>query len=282
MPQEAEVDRSLIKVAALGLISVAAAFLFGYGLNNFLASGGLITLLFVPAAAIFFLTLFLFQILFIKSISIVAVITFVESLFILIAFYYSFSLWLILGLLLFFILLISAYQQGVAEIKNSFKIRFFHFSQPALSRASTAIAVLVTLVYLSGLNLQDPAAIKNSVSGLIKPMEPIIARMSGQIISGLMPKNIGLPFKPSQLFSSGEFIEFISQSVGATTAALPPVYKNLILFAIGLAVFLTIKGLFKILNYLVSLAAFVIFQFLRAVGFFHITLESRSKEVLIL
>ncbi len=70
--QEAEVDRSLVKIIALGAVSVALAFLFGYALSGFLIAGNFWLLITAVVAAIFFLALFIFQSFFIKSVSVAA------------------------------------------------------------------------------------------------------------------------------------------------------------------------------------------------------------------
>ena len=273
--QEAEVDRSLVKIIALGVVSVALAFLFGYALSGFLVAGSFRLLITAVVAAIFFLALSIFQSFFIKSGSIAALIILLESSVMVAAFYKNFSFWIVLGALFLFLLLLGGYRWGSKELKNIFKVHFFHVGRPIAARASTALLVFVTIAYLGSLNFSDPSAAKGMIKGMIQPMEPLIARIVGQ----LLPPGAGMLIKPNQLVSAELMTDFIYQATIAKILLLPKLFQNLILLGIGL---LSLKSFAFIVNYLVLFAAYILYQILKAAGFFYISLESRSKEVIIL
>ena len=173
--------------------------------------------------------------------------------------------------------LLLGYYFGSRESSNVFKIRVSQIGPLIAGRALTALAIFVALAYLGTTNLLDPSSAKNFILGIVNPVEPLALN----IVSGIMPEAAGA-LRNNKLFSAEAMADLIYQSTAAKIFLLPKLYQNLIVAAVGLLVFFTIKGFSPLIRFLVIPVAFAFYQFLRAFGFFYVTLESRSKEVIVI
>lgn len=277
MVEQAEVDRSPVKIAVLGFITAVFALIFGYTLSRLLSSADLpMTAVFI-GAAVFFLASSLLLTFFVHSVSVAVIVFAVSVLAIAAIFLKFFSGWLFLGSLLLFLFLLEAYLSGCNELKNTFKIKFFRAGRRTIGKASTALAIFVTIIYVLSFRLDDPAAIKSFIAASIRPVQPLIEQIYSQFssFSQFAPASfIKLPSTP-------EITDLISKAAIAKLKSLPKIYRQLIAFSFGLLVFLTLKSLLFIINYLALFLAYVFYEILKSLGFFYIALESRAKEVIV-
>jgi hypothetical protein len=301
-----------IKIISLGTISVALMGIFAYFLSSFLAAGNLKILMFGLLAVCFWLILFSFQVFFMDSVQIAGLITFFEMGALGVFFLGQISLnILILILAALFGFLWWVYYGGVQERKNFFRIKYFRIALPAIAKASTLLAAFVAAVYLFSLKLDDPTASKKTLLALLKPMEPILAnflpgfRLESSLRSmaaGVLPAEAAvLPEaqralvidRTAQELSKqlggllgvkvnvqSKVIDIIYQATAGRLFQLPKIFQNLILFGVWLLIFLTIKAVLFIINWLALFIGFIISEILYSAGFYKITRESRSQEII--
>lgn len=276
MNKTAEVDYSLIKIISLGIISVILAFLFGSTLNKFLLSSNFLLLIIISVIMIFFLSLYLLQVLFIKSLFLFGLISLGEVLAIIISFFtiFSFDI-LIISSVVLFILLLSNYLQGSKNLKQVLKINFFSIGQPIVRRASTALAIFAIILCINFLNaqFQDSLGSKKIIKRLMNPVQSFILQISPQFATQaqMLPPDYLVDYS----------VDFINQGVLGNFRSASSFYQNLVLIGIGIFVFLTIKVPLFILIFLALLVTFIIYQLLRAFNFFTIISETRAKEIII-
>ena len=313
--QQAEVEYSPIKTIFLGAIFVALSLIFGYTLKGLILNGNLTSLIYLGIALLGFLSFFSLQPFFVKSFQIGALIVFLGTLALVGMFYQSISLLLAAAGLVTFLIFLGALGAGQAEIKNVLKIRFSRVAKTAISRASTALALFAVVLFMSSINLTNTEFSRKALDLLVKPAGPIVGsilgiknfsidRPLGEVISQALPQEIqGLPpalktqatnevikkleqtisgFVSVGIKSSDTLADIIYNATFAKLALLPKMIQNLILVGLGLLLFLTIKSMLFFVNFVVWGIAFVLYKLLFLLGFFHVTLEGRAKETIVL
>ncbi len=150
---EAEVDRSMVKIGALAAVGVISFFLFGFFLKLFILEKAGDSFIFLAVAAIVFLIIFFFQIFFIKTSQWINLIISLESLGLAVGFYDKISSTLLLAVLAVFLILLWANYSGRREFQNTLKIRFFQISRIVFPKAIMGLALFASVAYydLSGL-----------------------------------------------------------------------------------------------------------------------------------
>lgn len=321
-PQQAEVEYSLTRIIILGAIFIATALLFSYALREFIINTNLNQFLYLLIAIVVFLIFFALFTFFVKSFQVGALIVFLGISAATIIFYKSFSLILFLASLFTFLLLLAALASGQAEIKNVLKIKFLKIAKLMISKGATALALFIVIIFVSSINLTEAKFLDKAIDFLIKPdfliklVGPLVAGMplGDQAISWdkslreiftaqLPPEYAALPQavkdkaineavkKLEQQISSIAKIrikptdtlkDIISNLISENLAALPKSTLNLILVGLGIILFALIRSGLFVINYFVLLLTFLIYKILFVTGFFHITLESRGKEVVVL
>lgn len=292
-----------LKVFIIGALSVIFAAAFGYFFKLFLDNSDLRIFLVFLTAAVFWITAFLFQVFFIDSRAVSAVIVFLEALVWGVVFWQSRVATLLLSVLIVLaVILFWAQRVFSAEIKNVFQIRFGKIAFRAAARVSTALAILVTVIYFGSIDFKDQTLAKKTLSAMLKPAEPIAARflpgfklesslaqLAGQLAPAKMQPAIteqltllvkdwfGVTAKPQDTV-----LDVVYRATVGKLLTLPVYMQNIILAGVGILIFLIIKGFLFIINWLAVFLGFIGYEVLRAAGFYKITLESRSKEVIVL
>ncbi len=164
------------------------------------------------------------------------------------------------------ILLVLAHQAGQNGIKNSFKIQFFSLGKHGAAHIMTAAAIIITIASLSSLSLDAPKLARQFFDKTIVSAEAL------------------LPVELRQLPVSvrAQLYEQIFTAIFGWIAGLTPAAQQGIIIGIWALVFLSIKGALVLGNWVVLGVGFLIYEVLRSAQFFTITLESRSKEVIVL
>ncbi|OGY66863.1 MAG: hypothetical protein A3I24_04210 [Candidatus Harrisonbacteria bacterium RIFCSPLOWO2_02_FULL_41_13b] len=273
--QEQKTNNALVKLIVLGAISLAPAYFFGYALSNLFAATSLGMLILAFAAGVIFLALFVIHNLLIQQFWLFAAIAAGEALVMLAGFYQKLSLWNGGGALGLFVFLLLGYYFGSQEANNVFKIRLSQLGPVIAGRALTALAILTAVAYLGTVNFFQPDTVRQFILGIVKPIQPLVTEIVGNIVPGA-----GSLVQTNKFFSAEAMADLIYQSTASKIFLLPKIYQDLIVAAVGLLIFLTIKGFSPLIRVLVIPVALAFYQFLRAFGFFHIELESRSKEVI--
>lgn len=320
--EEADVDKSIVKIyslAALGIIS----FLFsGYFFKLFLSGDNLNNFLISVIAAVISLIIVLFQILFIKDIWRVHLICLVEVLGLFAIFYDKLEnvLMLPLGAMLFLLFLLFANYSGIRELKNMIKIDFWRVSKIVLPKTIAGSLVFFCFAFV-GLTISENKffisqdnfeKIFASTSGIIQIVFPsfdqslniheLVLNMANERVNE-SPQFENLPKAvKNQIISQtvSDFENNISKIAGSNIntqlkvgEALFEIIKmkfdeassknqTYVLIGISLALFFIIESFAMPIRLIISFFAYLIYEVLFALGFVFVSLESRSKEIIIL
>lgn len=321
---EAEVDRSITKITVLAIVGVVLAFFFGYYLKIFLAAGDWSLLWITSLLALGFLSFFLLNVFFIKSLARATLIIFLESGAVLAGFYDRLSIDLAIGGAALAVLLFWSVYSGQTEMKNLLKIKFWRIGKIVVPKAVAAVALFVSIAYYANLqgNVlggEDFFISRSGFEKIIASSAPLIKKIipefdlslsAGEVLNKLaetqvegnpqaqiLPENI----KRQLIVDAARDLEKkISDFTGTAfdlkakvsdtlygimikkVSGLSPEYQGV--FQVGMAalIFLTIIGLVLPIRWLTSFIAFLVYESLIALGFAVVSLEGRSKEIVLL
>jgi len=297
-----------VKVTTLGVLSVALAALFAYFFSAFLGGSSPNAAWYALGAAVLWLVFVVFQVFFVSDIIPASFIIFFETVaFGLFTWHIGTTVMSLAALVLLAAFLWWSHTAGANEMNNAFKLHFYKIAMPAAARASTALALFLAVIYVGSINLKDPTASKRVLENVFKPAEPIIARIIpgfkfNDTLGGILTKSSPVkPEAPGTITAQvNQMIDTLEKAIGvraaqadqiidilykATIGRLLTLSKNmqtLILLGVGLLLFLTVKGLLFIVNWVVLLIVYIAMKVLQATGFYKISLENRSKEVVVL
>lgn len=303
----------LIKTVAIAIFSAASALLFSLLFNNFINLGDLPSLLFLVAATIVFLAVFLLQSLLLDNFSVNLGISVLDVVLMTVIFFSHLSIIMIAASIGVICALISAYYLARLELKNNLEIRFFKIGNNLMRVASSALAIFGIIVYLSLLNLQDPAAARKAVTALVKPAEPITAayipgfKVTNSLIEvsrKLIPEELQSAPQATQeefvrqsstrlsetiggflkvLVRPGDsVVDIVYQATIAKFLKLSSLAKNLVLVGAGLLSFFFVKFFLIFINWLAIMLAFGAYQLLWGAGFFKVEIETKTKKTIVL
>lgn len=145
--EEAEVDRSLIKILFFGLITVAANGAAIYGFKSFLETFNYFFLFLALIAGLIFLTAAALNVLFIKSFTKIFLIILLAVVLPVLLFYPDFSMVVIAGAAVFLAWSVSASQRAFNIAVNSVKVKFFSVVGPALAKTITGLLLFATAIF---------------------------------------------------------------------------------------------------------------------------------------
>jgi len=272
-------------------------------------------------AAVVFLIIFLLQTLFIKSARLLNDILILESLALVAPFILGFSLYVLLAYASALFFFWAGTKRGQREIDNQVKIKFFRIERHTLPHVLTGLSLFMSLVYVNAIGLDKLGVTKKQIQAMLQPAEPLIQRLVAKdfnmnlsvyqftdlIITqqlaeqlGIQPNLIpatlkneaisqslnnlrqsaagyGIAFKNSDTLSDVVYNYSIKQ-----VERIPSAFRFAIPAGVVLIAFLTVKGVAVLLHWLAALPAYLIYEILLAVGFARLSLESRSREIIIL
>ena len=226
-----------------------------------------------------------------------------------------------LGLAVIFILIIIGQNAGKTEYENNIRMVFSRIASPVMSYSFTAIAIFVALIiggtfkgsdliskqatnlmlsivspfvsyYIPGFNpgmsTREVLAIsaKQSLAeGVFKEWAAMPDAQKEIVINKTVDESVkslkdsfGINIEPDKTFEEN-VRNFLEAKVGGPLRSLNPLILSALVF---IAVFFLIKGTGWILHYPVMGFAFFLFQLALSSGFAFLTLETRSKEVIVL
>jgi len=313
--QSAEVEYSPIKIIIFGALLVAASLIFGYTLRGFILAPALGSLIYFGLALIGFAAIFALQVVFIKGLQVGALVILLSVLAFTSFFYKSISLILVLTALVAFLLLLQAIGSGQAEIRNVLKISFLRVAKPVIFKGATALALFGVVLFVLSINLTNVELSKKMLDFVLSPAGPITARFMGmpdfsfdkslrEILVARLPKELtALPtaLKNQAIDEAAQRLEeeitnLVKITLEPTDTLKDIAYKatfgklftfsktaqNFILAALGLILFLLVRSVLFVLNYLAMLIAYLLYEILFLAGFFYVSLESRPKEIIVL
>lgn len=302
-----------LKVLLLGAVPIAVAAVFGLLFKTFVAAPSLIGLVFVLITGIFLLALFLIHTLlndrFWVGAGFIVLIVAAMTVF----FIGKGVLLVLVGGIIAAAAFIEAYHNGQSEIKNSIEIRFWHIARKALSMATVAIAVFLSLAYFASFDLKNQKAGEQALEVVIRPLEPIVAGyLPGfssrstltQIARRSLPPELQMagPEIQNQAIGqvAGNLAELLGKTFGISVRAgdsvVDIIYKatfgrllklssslqTLILMGAAIALIFFVKFALFFVDWLAILLGYALYQLLWGFGFFKIELRNKVKKVILL
>ena len=181
------------------------------------------------------------------------------------------SLMLAGALVLAFLWMVQAYYGGRSELKNNLEIHFWQNGRAVISKASSALALFAVVLYLTTFNFNNPAVIKGYFVAMIQPIEPIMATYFpvpgvSNIIQQATDKSVNIFYDATV----GRFLQ------------LPDILQKVILFVVGIIIFLFIKFSLALVNWPATYLAYGLYRLLLKFGFFKIELQNRPQKVIVL
>lgn len=304
---------ALLKTFSVGGAMLIAAFAFGGLLKSFIETPTLGFFVWMLAAAVVFLSLFLLQAIlsdrFWLNAGLFAIAVVGFSVFLSVR--ASWILWL--GAVVALILLIQAYDNGRKEIKNNLTIRLWRISRSVMVLSTTAIALFASLAYASIFDLHDTQQTKKALEVFIRPIEPIVGgylpgfsanKSLTQIASGLLPaelkladpetKNLAISNAASGLAAyfkniagvavttKDTIIDIFYKATIGRILTYSPLVQNAVLVAVALIFFLFIKFALLFVDWLATALTFALYELLLKFGFFKKELRTAEKQTIIL
>ncbi|MDP3947614.1 MAG: hypothetical protein Q8Q41_02905 [bacterium] len=315
---EAEVDRSLIKIVVLGTLGVLGALATGYFLSRYGATAAPLDFWLLSAAVSMFLVAVLLQTFFVKSLAKAAALDALCGVALLVPLYKTLSPLAFLGVGLAAACILWGNFLGTRELKDRVKIRFFRVSRLALGKTVTGLALFLTLYYLStqagGVLVSKPlfeqlllpvAGVTErffsgvSLTDTFRDAMTELATNQTKTLPGfeLLPPVTQrelvnraaseLEAQASRLLgivtrSDARLVDLLYESLVTKLADLGEQGKRLALLAAGALIFLTIRGLGVFFVWAAMGIGFVAFEILIALGFATVVLEEGRREIIVL
>jgi len=315
-----EIDRSIGKIFFLALLGTVFSLLSGYSLlklaeNN--ASNG-IYFLFITFAGLF-MTVVLFQVLLIKSWQLQSGMIIAEFVALIFPFGYkilnessSLVYFLLAVVLLYFI---WGNFKGVFEYKNSIKIRFFAIAKLTFGKVATALALFIVIVYFFLFDISSFVISETTMDKILRPGTNFIniyipgfhpqAKIN-DILHGLAKKQIDEAYGDTVInkdsliekvvidsrIKLGDFLkleltgrETINQLFSTAfnrVASLAQKSENRVIFGGAVVLlFFIIRSTATIINFFVTIFAYLVYEFLLIIDVTIKPSEIRNKEIII-
>ncbi|TSC82242.1 MAG: hypothetical protein G01um101419_625 [Parcubacteria group bacterium Gr01-1014_19] len=304
-------DNSSVKVLSLAAVAVFASVVFSFLLKNFTNYAHWAGFLVASCGALLVLALLAILML-AQNRKIVWIALLLSALGMSTAFLANFSLILLIGSLISFVIFFWAYQGVQSDLSAALKLRIWRTTHMVISYASSGIAIFSIMAYLSLFDFSDQASLKKTLEVAVRPLEPIVSQYVPnfsvrssilQLGAGLLPEDLRLapPEVKSQLIQQAadrlsillgnyvkipvhagdKIIDILYKATIGKMLNYSPVIRNGILIAVGFIIFLLLKFALIFANWIGTLLAFGFFKVLLRSGFFQIKKESIEKETIV-
>ncbi len=311
------VDISRWKVFSVGAVGVALAALLGYMLNQYTTDldNAWQTIFYAVLPATGFLSMFLLQVLFVKSKSLLNLFILLESSALAMPFLPIFSWWLVFAWSALFVFFWIAVRNGKEALENQVTIKFFQIERFVIPGALTALSLFISLTYIHFF-FENSVLSKKSFQTLLRPAVPAmsvylpgfsfnmtveelaeaiaIKQLGGQL--DLIPAS-QLSFITSQVVSylrtqaapyqitfrsSDQILDVLYNSVSNRLNQIPKSIQSVVPIGFAVFLFLIVKGFALLLRWVAAIPAYLLYQLALLTGFASLALESRSREVIVL
>ncbi|MBI2037270.1 MAG: hypothetical protein HYT14_02825 [Candidatus Liptonbacteria bacterium] len=315
---EAEVDRSLIKIIMLGALGVVAAAASGFFVARYADAATNANFWLLSGALTVLLVVVLLQTFFVKSFSKAAALDAAYAIALLAPLAPVLTPFALAGGGAALAGIIWGNFTGNRELKDRIKIRFFRISRLTLGKAATGLSLFLALYYLGtqggsiavsqplferlvlpGASITERFFPGVSLSGTFRTAVTELAMSQAKAIPGF---EILPPAAQRELLNraaaevevqatrllgitvrpDARVVDLLYESFQAKFAGLGESGKQLALLGIGAVMFFAIRGLGILFVWAAIAVGFVIYEILIALGFATIVLEGGSREIIIL
>ncbi|MEK7566382.1 MAG: hypothetical protein AAB494_01775 [Patescibacteria group bacterium] len=311
---------SQIKVGALIFFGTASALALGYFLRDFLLWGNS-SLLYSSLSALVFLVVLVLQPFFIDSREALTFAVLFETLAMTGNFVDKISWTFIIAFAVIFLTLLSGVSNGLKDLEESLKVRFWPIVRAVLPKGIVAVSIFISI--FSVLHFQtEPSKFLISeetfskvfsintplIQTIFPGIDPIMTmdqavKVMTQNQLNRLPEFQSLPKKAQEQElkkQSNLLLGNLSQYFGAELnprlsvssaifealkkkfESLPDNIKTLVFVGVGVLIFLTIEALAWPLKVIIGFLAFLVYEILMTAKFAKITVETRSKEIITL
>lgn len=309
-----------IKIVIIAAVTAAVGFVMSRAMIAVAAQANLYDALWLLGASVFFLTLLSLQAVAIASRKILAFALVAESLVVVVSFMGEASFVGVVISVMAAIVFIASGLRGQKDAQASVKIYFGKIIRVVAPLAVTAIALLFSYAYTMNVVSPDLNISEKGFNALLSPLGSALRKfipefeltmtfnklMEAVILSDLpqLPAELRAAPREAKLQllneSRGEVLRFVSEKLGVTArgadqvsevlyraannklSVIPEKWRQILPVGFGVLVFLTVRGLAFIINYLTMLLGWLLYRLLLAVGFFHVVSEQASKESVVL
>ncbi|OGM93098.1 hypothetical protein A2372_01630 [Candidatus Wolfebacteria bacterium RIFOXYB1_FULL_54_12] len=310
----------LVKTGLLALAGIFFALGFSWFLRSFLLVGEWRSLIVSTGLAIGFLVVFTLQTFFMRSNMHFAIAFFLQSL-ALTAFFFSFTAPVMTLFVIVYLLLLTASYGGRKILDNTLKIDFWNISKLVAPKGIIAVTLLVSVfIPLHLQEHRDELPLSLATFDKVLASSNVFIRRfyqdfdSSQSVEQMaraaterqlasIPQAKNLSPRERELLIGKAMQDFYDQLFGYTGVKIDPksplsdaAYgvlqekftgmgdnaKLWIYVIFGSIVFVSIASIMMPIRILVALLAWVVYETLIALGFARVSIESRSKEVLLL
>lgn len=322
---EVDLDRSAVKLVALGATGTFLAFGFGADLLMLIHTGAALFWWGTGVSGILFLGVALLDAFFVKSTAIRTVMLAVEMGACLAPFYGEMSVGFLVAAAASYVILLGAHRAGRNELAELVHVKFFRIAHVVLPKAIVALAIVAAAAYYGfardalargnvGALITETqfAAFSRPVTSLAHFFMPgvtpssttrdVIQAIANSELSG-NPALQALPehAKKQMLTQAAQSVE--KQIAGVVGDSLdlggdiahtlytfmekklqeaPESTRGTVAMAVAVLLALAIAGLMWPIRLLVAAVAFLLYEMCIALGFASITLETRSREIIVL
>lgn len=299
-----EVDSSMPKIVSLAILGIITACGASYFINILFGETSPSSFILAASFIILFIVIFFLQSLFIKTTKINLLVILLETLGL--ASFLVFnnqSLVVFIAIPITYFCLYRSLKKSKEVINNQLKIKVSKAARLSVPKTITAIIILISVVYSQPFYPDNLVISKSLIKRIIAPSELII-----KLASNYLPieiNNFSIEMTASELAKENnlhpllvnELLKKMGLQLGAGETILDNVYnlinekvnnldkkiKWIIFGSILLLAFLTLKGLFLPIRWLiVYVFIYIFYEISMALGFSRLTYEKISKEIIIL
>ncbi|MDP2695968.1 MAG: hypothetical protein Q8O87_01810 [bacterium] len=250
---------SKIKIIALSTALTITALFLGYAISVFVATLSISSGITLLVALAIFLSIFSFQALLIDNRYLTIGLCLLETLGLLVPLYKSWSLILMIAGVVAFLLLVSALWETRKDLANALKIDFLKIARSINTRASIAIVLLGVTLYIGAMTFQD------ITDSIMASTDPVVQQAANS-------------FFPKELTS--DIINQTRQLILEQLEQVPENIQKLVVIGFGILLFLGVKSLTFIINWLSALIAALLYKILLSTKFIVLSIEDVPKETI--
>ena len=309
-----------IKIGVLVFFGILSSLALGYFFRDFLVWGNS-SLLYASVAAAVFLAILNLQPFFIENREALTIVALFESIAMVGNFADKISWTYLTAFVFIFLILLSGLFNGLRELEEGLKIRFWQVSRLVLPKGIVAVSLFASIFSVLYLQAEPNKFFisKETFGKIFSVNAPLIQKIYPGIDPVMTMDAVVKTIAQNQLSGNPEFqslskksqeqelkkqsnalIANFSQYIGAPLNPrlgvgdaifealavkyenLPDNIKTLILIGVGALIFLTIETLAWPVRLIIAFVAFLVYEILITAGFAKISVETRSKEVITL
>lgn len=302
----------VIKIAALGLAGFGAAAFVSYGISRISFEDPLRSALFFAGGLFLWLVTVLIQYLGFELFKVAVPMFLLEAAALLLFLREEVSVTLLAAAGVLALFLIGGFWKVRADLESFLKIRFARTSLHGISTAVTGLMVFLTLYGIGFIDLarfaiparmvevtlrQSASLARGIVPGFSErmAMTDLLSALADERIPAGVPnrgevRGVLIRELTGQLerltrtsvFPGDTTSVFAERAINEGLRKVPESSRVYVLAAIGVILFLALKGVSFVVNWLAVALGFIVYEFLLVFGFFYVAYENRNKEVIVM